>query len=186
MGSSAAALATSGNVIDDGALVARIRAGDEAAFSKLYRRYSRHIAAVVYRLMGNDSHLDDIVQETFVIGAKQLSELREPKALRGWLTTIAVRRVKRHLASCYRRKELSSALDAVTVRVSEPSAGEEVHALYRALARLPEKQRAAWTLHHLEGETLPVVAELCETSLSSVKRHIAAATKSLRRSYDAG
>ncbi len=185
MGSSAAALATSADAIDDGALVARIKAGDEAAFSKLYRRYSRHIAGVVYRLLGNDDHLDDIVQDTFVIGAKQLNELREPKALRGWLTTIAVRRVKRHLASCYRRKELSSALDAVTVRVSEPSAREEVHALYRALSKLPEKLRVPWTLHHLEGETLPAVAKLCDSSLSSVKRHIAAANKSLRRSYDA-
>jgi DNA-directed RNA polymerase specialized sigma24 family protein len=36
-------------------------------------------------------------------------------------------------------------------------------------------------LHHIEGETLPAVADMCETSLTSVKRHIAKAKEHLRR-----
>ncbi len=166
---------------DDATLIARVRAGDEAAFCQLYKRHSRHVAGVVYRLLGSDSHLDDIVQDTFVIGLRQLDSLRDAAALRGWLTTIAVRRVKRHLAQRYKKRALDDELSATAPQASEPEAREEIHALYQALAKLPDKLRLPWMLHHIEGETLPVVAEMCDTSLTSVKRHIAAAAERLRR-----
>ncbi|MEZ4446615.1 MAG: sigma-70 family RNA polymerase sigma factor [Polyangiaceae bacterium] len=167
--------------IDDATLIAQVREGDERAFSLLYKRHARHVAGVVYRLLGDDGQLDDIVQETFVIGLRQLDSLREPAALRRWLTTIAVRRVKRHLADRYRSREIAGELKATVPTSIDPTARAEVQALYRSLARLPDKLRLPWMLHHIEGETLPVVAELCESSLTSVKRHIAAANQRLRR-----
>lgn len=166
---------------DDDELIARVKEGNEAAFSALYKRHARAIAGVVYRLLGSDDCLDDIVQETFVIGLRQLDSLREAGALRRWLTTIAVRRVKRHLASRYRRRELDQELGATLPRVTEPEAREEIHALYRALHKLPDKLRLPWVLHHIEGETLPDVAQMCECSLTSAKRHIAAANERLER-----
>jgi RNA polymerase sigma-70 factor (ECF subfamily) len=165
----------------DDELVARVREGDEAAFSALYKRHARYVAGVVYRLLGSDANLEDIVQETFVIGLRQLGSLRDGHALRRWLSTIAIRRVKRDLAARYKRRELDEELGAVMPRVTEPSAREEIHALYEALEKLPDKLRVPWILHHIEGETLPAVAELCDSSLTSVKRHIGAADKRLRR-----
>jgi RNA polymerase sigma-70 factor (ECF subfamily) len=165
----------------DDELVARVLEGDEAAFSALYKRHARHVAGVVYRLLGSDANLEDIVQETFVIGLHQLDSLRSGHAIRRWLTTIAIRRVKRDLASRYRRRELDEELGNTLPRVSEPAAREEIHALYQALEKLPDKLRIPWILHHIEGETLPAVAELCDSSLTSVKRHIKAANKRLRR-----
>ncbi len=165
----------------DEELVARVREGNEAAFSALYRRHARYVASVVYRLLGSDSNLEDIVQETFVIGLRRLHSLREGQALRRWLTTIAIRRVKRDLARRYKRRELDEELSQTMPRVSEPGAREEIHALYEALNQLPEKLRIPWVLHHVEGETLPAVAELTDTSLSSAKRHIGAANDRLRR-----
>lgn len=166
---------------DDATLVEQVKLGDETAFSALYKRHAQHVAGVVYRLIGNDEHLDDIVQETFVIGLRSLERLREPGALRRWLTTIAVRRVQRCLAVRYKSRTLRAELCAVAPQLSEPADGEEVHGLYRALAQLPDKIRIPWMLHHIEGETLPAVAEMCDTSLTSVKRHIAAANERLRR-----
>ena len=90
-------------------------------------------------------------------------------------------RVKRLLATRYKSRTMRLELLAFAPRVSEPSARDEVHALYRALGRLPDKLRIPWVLHHIEGETLPAVAELCDSSLTTVKRHIAAANKRLRR-----
>ena len=167
--------------LDDAMLVERVIQGDDAAFSAIYRRHAAHVAGVVYRLLGNDEHLDDIVQETFVIGLRNLDRLREPGALRRWLTTIAVRRVQRCLAMRYKSRALRAELSTVAPKTSEPDDSEEVHALYRALAQLPDKLRIPWMLHHIEGETRPMVAEMCETSLTSVKRHIAAANERLRR-----
>jgi RNA polymerase sigma-70 factor, ECF subfamily len=172
--------------VDDATLVARVKQGDDAAFSALYRRYARHVAGVVYRLLGDDAQLDDIVQETFVIGLRRIEGLREPAALKRWLTTIAVRRVKRQLAHRYKHRELQGELRTTMPRVSDPAQVAEVHALYEALGKLPAKLRTPWTLHHIEGQTLPRVAEMCDSSLTSVKRHIAAASERLRRTGHVG
>jgi RNA polymerase sigma factor (sigma-70 family) len=166
--------------VDDAMLVERVKAGDEAAFSDLYKRHARRVAGVVYRLLGSDHHLEDIVQDTFVTGLRQLDSLREPAALGCWLRTIAVRRVKRHLASKYRQRTIDRELQAMVPKASEPELGEEIHALYRALAKLPDKLRLPWMLHHIEGETLPDVASMCDSSLTTVKRNIAKAAERLR------
>jgi RNA polymerase sigma-70 factor (ECF subfamily) len=166
---------------NDAKLIEQAKSGDEEAYAQIYKRHVRRIAGVVYRLLGSDHQLEDIVQETFVIGLGQLGELREPDALGGWLRTIAVRRVQRHLAGRYKQRALGDALSAAAPRVSTPAASEEIVALYQALATLPDKIRLPWMLHHIEGETLPAVADMCETSLTSVKRHIAKAKEHLRR-----
>jgi RNA polymerase sigma-70 factor (ECF subfamily) len=166
---------------DDAVLVARVVGGDEAAFVALYRRHAEHVARLVYRLLGNDAELDDIVQETFVLGLGALGALDDPGRLRSWLTTVAVRRVKRRLSQRYRRRDVEEAWSRVAPRVSDPADREPVHALYRELARLPAKLRIPWVLHHVEGETLPDVAAYCETSLTSVKRRIAEAERRLER-----
>ena len=48
---------------DDAALVARAAAGDDRAFGLLYRRHARYVAGVVFRLLGDESELDDVVRQ---------------------------------------------------------------------------------------------------------------------------
>lgn len=168
-------------VIDEAELIERAKRGDELAYAQLYKRHARRVAAIVYRLLGSDHHLEDIVQETFVIALRQLNGLREPAALGGWLRTIAVRRVQRHLTQRYKQRAIGDELAMQIPRVRSSDASEEIVALYQALAKLPDKLRLPWMLHHIEGETLPAVAAMCETSLTSVKRRIAKAKEHLRR-----
>ena len=126
--------------IDEETLIERVKSGDEAAFTQLYKRHARHVAGVVYRLLGSDHHLEDIVQDTFVIGLRQLDSLREATALRRWLTTIAIRRVKRHLAQRYKKRELDDELSAMAPKCSTPEVGEELScALSRAWKNYPTR-----------------------------------------------
>jgi predicted RNA polymerase sigma factor len=50
-----------------------------------------------------------------------------------------------------------------------------VRAVYRVLDELPVADRLAFTLHHIEGEKLEVVARLCRCSPATAKRRIARA-----------
>lgn len=176
-----ASAAVASRTVDDATLIERVRAGDEAAFTALYKRHARSVAGVVYRMLGHDSQLDDIVQDTFVIALRRLDSLREPAALRHWLITIAVRRVRRNLAGRYKQRELEDALTQTQPRVTQPEVQEQIEGLYRNLERLPEKHRVPWVLHHVEGETLPAVAGMCNVSLATAKRYIASANDRLRR-----
>jgi RNA polymerase sigma-70 factor (ECF subfamily) len=166
---------------DDAALVAQARAGNDRAFETLYRRHVRYVAGVTHRLLGNDAEVDDVLQETFLDAAGALRGLRDPGEFRSWIARIAVRRVYRRLARRRRWRWLRAAVEVVTPNASDPHTRQRVHELYEALGALPAKLRVPWTLHVIDGETLPDVARLCDTSLATVKRRIAEAGARVER-----
>ncbi len=166
---------------DDAALVAQASAGSERAFSMLYRRHARYVAGVAYRLLGGDAELDDVVQETFCDAHAALASLNEPAGLRAWLARIAVRRVHKRLAKRRRWRWMIGEAAQGAPLVSDPAQRQRVDALYEALGTLPADLRLPWTLHHVEGETLPDVAAMCEVSLATAKRRIAEAAERLER-----
>ncbi len=63
---------------DDVTLVERAMRGDDQAFAAIYRRHARYVAGVAYRILGADSEVDDVVQETFVDAAKGLRRIEDP------------------------------------------------------------------------------------------------------------
>lgn len=165
---------------DDALLVERARGGDERAFALLYRRHARYLAGVVYRMMGNDQDLDDVIQETFVDAAAQLDQIRESQKVRPWLVRVAVRKVHRKLARRRRLRWLQLEPPPAPT-TTDPEHQQELRALLEALDRIPPKLRLPWVLHRVEGDTLPEVAEACEVSLATVKRRIAEADARLSR-----
>jgi len=168
-------------VSDDATLVAQARAGSERAFEALYRRHVRYVAGVTYRLLGGDAEVDDVLQEAFLDAAGALAGLREPAEFRAWLVRIAIRRVYRRLARRRRWRWLQADIEVVSPPASDPQTRHRVHELYDALSRLPAKLRIPWTLHMIDGETLPDVGRLCEISVATAKRRIADAAARLDR-----
>lgn len=76
---------------DDARRVARLRAGDTAAFDELYRAHVHAVGAAVRdRVRDPESHAD-LVQETFVRAFERLDTLRDPAAFRPWVLSIARR-----------------------------------------------------------------------------------------------
>lgn len=166
---------------DDASLVARAAAGDDRAFTAIYRRHARYVAGVAYRLMGQDSELDDVVQETFVAASEGLASLEDGARLKHWLVTIAVRRVARRLERRQRQRWLHGIFGRTAPRSATPEVEGEAYALHQALAGISADRRVPWTLHVVEGMTLPEVAEHCGVSLATVKRRIAEAGELLEK-----
>jgi RNA polymerase sigma-70 factor, ECF subfamily len=145
-------------------------------FDAVFRRYSPYVARVGLRLLGNDSEVDDLVQDVFLEAHRGLDTLREPAALGGWLARICVRRATRRL----RRRRLLALVhwDAVAERelpfdaAASPEARAEVREVYRRLDRLPVDERVAWVLRHVEGESLDDMVLLCGCSKSTVQRRL--------------
>ena len=165
---------------DDRSLVERARQGDERAFAQLYRRHARYLAGVIYRIMGDEQELDDVIQETFVDAADQLEQIRDAERVRPWLVRVAVRKVHRRLEKRRRLRWLHAERPAAP-SFADPEHRQELAALAEALGELPPKLRVPWVLHRVEGETLPAVADLCDTSLATVKRRIAEAEEKIQR-----
>jgi RNA polymerase sigma-70 factor, ECF subfamily len=159
----------------DELLVARILAGDERAFDQLYLRHARYLAGTLHRLLGNDLELDDFVQDTFVIALDRLASLRDPRQVRGWLTTIAVRLARKRLVTRDRRRRFREQVGEASPGSSDPRDRAPADELYEALDMLPAKLRIPWILARVSGESLTDTALACEVSLATVKRRIAAA-----------
>src|SRR5882762_9679499 len=81
----------------DADLVARAIAGDRWSREMIYRRHANYLLGMTVRLMVNRAEAEEVVQDTFVIGFQQLETLRNPEALRAWLSQIVVSLVRRRM-----------------------------------------------------------------------------------------
>jgi len=180
-------LLQSADAASDAQLVARAIEGDRWGREMLYRRHATYLLAIAARLLGNRNEGEEVVQDTFVTAFEQLSTLREPAALRGWLAQIAVSQVRRRM----RRGRLMRVLgldrgadDATLAALASPGTNPDQRAelalVDRAMRGMPSNVRIAWMLRMVEGLELAEVASACGCSLATAKRRIAAADAVVR------
>src|SRR5215211_6715267 len=74
----------------DELLVLALRARHPDAGTQLFDRYAPHVRRVLVRVMGPDTEILDLVHDVFVTALESVHRLVDPKALRAWLTQIAV------------------------------------------------------------------------------------------------
>jgi RNA polymerase sigma-70 factor (ECF subfamily) len=162
------------------------------SLDEAFRRYAGYVAAVATRLLGRDDEVNDVVQDVFVAAASRggLETVREPAAVKSWLATLTVRIASRKL----RLRRLKSLVgldrfagyqDLVSANASPEQRALLAH-IYSLLDRMPVGPRVAWTLRHVEGHDLDAVAQLCNCSLATAKRRIAAAHEALDAAVNHG
>jgi RNA polymerase sigma factor (sigma-70 family) len=71
--------------VDD--LVSRARAGDQAAWNAIVDRFLPLVDAVIARFRLSSADADDVNQTVWLRLVEHLDDLREPRALPGWLST---------------------------------------------------------------------------------------------------
>jgi RNA polymerase sigma-70 factor (ECF subfamily) len=141
-----------GNELDE-ALMALIAGGDQRAFRSLMEKHMARAIGFTERMVGR-ADADDIVQEAFLrVWAR--AALFDPGAgkFTNWLFRILV-----NLAIDSKRRPGGADLEeALEIPSPEPNAiqnliaGEERRSVAIAMNRLPERQRAAILLFHMEG-----------------------------------
>jgi RNA polymerase sigma-70 factor (ECF subfamily) len=83
---------------DDSGLVARLRAGDAAAFDEVYARYHARIHGFVVRMVQRRDVAEDLIQDTWMRLAAHAARLREDTQIGAWLFAVA-----RNLCRSYHR-----------------------------------------------------------------------------------
>lgn len=168
-----------GDVAD---LVARSRAGEQAAYAALYKRFSGavHAAVLSYVSYGEAA---DVVQEVFLTGWSKLDDLREPNAFGGWILNIARSRAIDLRRSARRRPELVQddpdappGSQATQLPAPRAEAREAVH----AIQALPEAYRETLLMRLVEGMTGPEIAEATRMTPESVRVNLCRGMKLLR------
>lgn len=148
----------------DAALLAGLRAGDEAAFVALVERYQRPLARLARLRVANDEAAEDVVQETWVAVLRGLARFEGRSSFRTWLfritTNRAITRGKGDARLLPLGELLSDAADETGRGPTEPSdrflAGGRWNGHW---AVAPESWAPDAEEHLLASETRAVLAE---------------------------
>jgi len=169
-------------------LMRALRAGDQAAFEALYQRYRNRLYAFLVRYTGDPSAAQDLFQETFLRVFRDRARYEPRAAFATWLFTIA------------RNLYLDSVKGA---GIPRPAPGTEMAAeeapdsqpdplaalerreaealLRRAVATLPEEDRAILILSRFEGMRYRQIGEILGCSEGAVKVRAHRALQTLRQ-----
>jgi RNA polymerase sigma-70 factor (ECF subfamily) len=175
----------------DVALMARIGAGDHAAFRALVERHQDAVVGTVAKMLGNPSDAEDIAQQAFLRVWRHAARYRPDAKFTTYLFTITRNLVFNESRRRSRRKEVSSdereenshlqvAADESAQPDSEVLRAELQQAVDAAIAALPEAQRLAVVLRRYEQMPYEEIAEVLKLSLPAVKSLLFRARTSLR------
>src|SRR5918999_3327703 len=76
--------------VDDSGLVREAGRGSREAYETLFERYRDGVGRTAYLLIGDPDLAQDVAQEAFLIGWRDLRRLRDPARFQAWVTGIAV------------------------------------------------------------------------------------------------
>src|SRR3954452_6983315 len=156
----------------DGDLVARLRAGDDAAFEAIYDRHHRGLLAFCRHMLGSREEAEDALQHVFLAVHRNLRTDDRPVHLRGWLYAVARNRCLSMLAARREAVGLHEASEPATDALPVARAvehREDVAEVLGDLARLPDDQRAALLLAELGDLSHDEIAEALRVRREKVK-----------------
>ena len=168
-------MAVTAAYIEDVLLVDRCLDGEEAAARELFRRHRTRVHASLYRVLGSNRDMDDLMQEAFLQVFQSLRAWRAEASLATWIDRIAVRVAYRWLRGKARTPVAFELVDDDAVAapalggVRRQFARDAVRRLYHALDQLSPAARVAFALFAIDGRPVAEVAEVTGASVTATK-----------------
>ena len=150
----------------------------------IYAEHAPFISRVLIRLVGDGAHIDDLIQETFLVAYRKRDTFDGRSAVRTWLYAIASRLAMRHRRGVGRFLRALDVFAEEPVRVSaDPQTDLErmqAATLVRSvLDRLPFKQREVVVLYELEEIDGAEIADILAIPINTVWTRLHHARKEL-------
>jgi len=149
---------------------------DEAAFAALHARTSRALRAYVYRVVGNPSDADDIVQEAFLRMLRADVSAETEEHLRRYLYRVA----SNLIVDRWRRRRYEQGEDVMPEPVSDPRRYEDDADVAKVFAELKPRDRALLWLAYVEGESHDEIASSLGVGRRGVRVMLFRARRRLR------
>lgn len=172
--------------VEDVVLVDRCLTGEPAATRELFRRHRSRVHACLFRVLGGNHDMDDLLQDAFLEVFRSLRGWRAEASLATWIDRIAVRCAYRYLSQRGRRIATEPLDDddagmpapvAIEPGARRQLARDGVARLYAVLGELSPAARLAFTLHEIDGRSLVETAALIGSSVTATKLRVWRARK---------
>ncbi|HET9121537.1 MAG TPA: sigma-70 family RNA polymerase sigma factor [Solirubrobacterales bacterium] len=160
-------------VLSDADLVARCRAGDDAAWQELVERFSRYVYAIATRAYGlRERDSEDVFQEVFARAYERLATLRSDEAIRPWLAQLT-RRLSVDRLRTSSREEPRDVADLETADPEDAIAEiDEAVTVHQALARLPEQCREVLDRFFARDQSYRTLGEVLDLPAGTIASRI--------------
>jgi RNA polymerase sigma-70 factor (ECF subfamily) len=168
--------------------IALMAGTNEDALEAIVREHARLVYRIAYSVLRNHHDAEDATQETFVRLLRYKRKLEEIEDHKAWLAKIAwrvtIKRGKKQPVVSLNELELRNAAKLMVSQLSsaeENAAGSELSALLASLvSTLPDPLRDALRLSTIEGLSPAEIAQVLESSESSIRSRIFRARQILK------
>ncbi len=176
----------------DAELMLRVREGDGASFGVLLDKHRSSVVHFLFRMVQNHAVAEELAQEVFLRVYRSRATYEPTAKFTTWLFRIATHlalnalRDGRHDRSQERLDDDSGDLPVRQVSDTRPNVEQamlseaRLEEIRRAIAALPEKQRAAVLMHKYEEMEYSQIAKVLNCSESAVKSLLFRAYEALR------
>ena len=175
-------------------LINKLKRGDQSGFTAVVDLYQNMVYNTALGIVQNEDDADDITQEVFMQVYLSIQTFKGESKLSTWLYRITISKALDHEKKRNRKKRFGFMQSLFGSYDSEPThpiefdhpgvqleKKEQAAELFKALKKLPEKQRIVFTLHKLEGQSHQEIAEIMDTSLYAVESLMVRAKNNLKK-----
>jgi RNA polymerase sigma-70 factor (ECF subfamily) len=186
--------------IDEQDIINRVQTGETDCYEVLVKKYQQKAFQIAYGVTSNYDDAKDAAHEAFISAFKAIGTFKKNAKFSSWLYTIVVNKSKdklrvrqRNYRMVYIDKAIKNEESESFLELKDEKGKSAVELLELkelgdkiqvVLESLPDSQRTAFTLHHINGFALAEVAGIMGKGLSTIKTHVRRATLELRNRLD--
>jgi len=162
--------------------------GDRDALNTLWQQSRRWVAAILLAHKPRETDLEDLLQVVAMQVCRKISTVREPKAFKSWLRTIAINTAREEGRKTSRRKR--SMLKFVGIEQMNPKSvspvdvlsedSDESKRIYQAAMSLPIGYREPVLLRCLRSMSYQHIGEVLELPETTIETRIARGRRMLK------
>lgn len=170
-----------------------LKEGNQKAFSNLLDAYSGMVYNLSLNLLQNEKDAEDATQDVFTSVYLTIQQFKGDAKLSTWIYRITINKCQETIRSRSRKKRFgfmttldqAENLSQFHANFNHPGIElenkERASILFHALNQLPDNQKIAFQLHKIEGVPYDEIAQIMETSLSSVESLLFRARQNLKK-----
>jgi RNA polymerase sigma-70 factor (ECF subfamily) len=178
---------------DDTLIIKELRAGSRKAFEQLVHSFQNLVFKTCLSFLNQQEDAEDVAQEVFMDAYRTVNSFRGDSSIATWLYRLSVNKSLDFIRAKKRKKRgggqlhLAANDELAQLHVADWNDPhktledtERKQLLLAAIDKLPERQKVAITLSKLEGLTQEQIAEVMETSVSSVESLLVRAKRKMK------
>lgn len=181
--------------LEEKEIITRLKKNDHNAFQYLVETFSKKVYNTCIGMLQNIEDAEDVTQEIFVTIHLNVNDFNEKSSLSTWIYRISVNKCLEFLRKKNRKKRsgIFKSIFASEVEKTIENQSDFIHPgiqlenqerskiVFKAIELLPENQKTAFILHKIEQVSYNEIAEIMDTSLSSVESLLFRAKQNLKK-----